>query len=164
MEHATKKEAEWLEVASLLVLITLWVICIAGYKSLPQNIPSHYNALGEPDKFSDRSSIYILPAVATVVYMMLSILGRIPGVAGFKPHGLGSRPAANYMLQTLLRTLKLATLVVFGMIILLTFQTSLGRADGLGRWFLPVVLVILLLPIVLSFFKTASFEGKSRRK
>ena len=43
-----------IELIGFLILITFWVIIIVSYNNLPEQIPIHYNGLGEVDNYSKK--------------------------------------------------------------------------------------------------------------
>ncbi|HNX58672.1 MAG TPA: DUF1648 domain-containing protein [Spirochaetota bacterium] len=67
-----------LEGTALLLLISLWTIALISFRTLPDSIPVHFSLKGIPDRFGDRSSIFILPAIATAIVVTLQILIRFP--------------------------------------------------------------------------------------
>ena len=46
-----------LEVLGWLILFVLWGYTISHYSSLPDTIPTHYNAAGEADGFGRKASV-----------------------------------------------------------------------------------------------------------
>jgi hypothetical protein len=55
----------------------------------------------------------------------------------------------------MLRYLKLIIVVVFGLISYKTIESSENQSDGMGIWFLPLILGLIFIPIVL-FIKKSS--------
>jgi uncharacterized membrane protein len=65
-----------LDVISLLLLVIIFAvtgIALYGPNPLPDRIPTHINTLGVPDAWTTRSSLEILPVIAIVVYLALSV-------------------------------------------------------------------------------------------
>ncbi|MFT6971262.1 MAG: putative membrane protein YhdT [Roseivirga sp.] len=54
----------------------------------------------------------------------------------------------------LIRLLKLALVLIFGLIVFQTIQNVLGHSDGLGAWFLPATLSLIFLPILFYIIKS----------
>ncbi len=56
----------------------------------------------------------------------------------------------------LIRILKLAVVVIFTGIVLMTYKAVFTSNNGLGAWFLPVALGLILLPNIFYFFKQSN--------
>lgn len=58
--------------------VGIWILYIAflifNWSSIPQKIPGHYNASGMIDKWSDKGSILILPIIAGIMYIGITVL------------------------------------------------------------------------------------------
>src|SRR5687767_7904517 len=65
-----------MENGSLVVLIVLWCLTIYAYINMPETIPVHFNASGEPDNFGKKSSVFFLPALSTIIFFGMSWLGK----------------------------------------------------------------------------------------
>jgi len=144
------------EVLGALFVWASWSIVNANYSSLPDVIPIHFDASGTADGFGDKSNIFALPVVSTVVFIALTILNRFPHLFNY-PAGLTLENArTQYSIATsMIRFLKLSVAIVFAMIVYFAVQNAKGETDGLGSWFLPTVLALIFLPIVYFFYKSA---------
>lgn len=60
--------------ASLGLVLLLWGYCIQAYSGLPETIVTHFNASGEPDGWGVVASIFVLPAIALGLYLLLTVL------------------------------------------------------------------------------------------
>ena len=139
-----------LETLCLIVLIILWGGTIAGYPGLPEQIPTHFNAAGEADDYGSKNSIFILPIVATLVYIGMSVLNQYPHIYNYPTTVTEKNARRLYTSVTkLMRTLKLIVTVIFAGIVYMTYRSVFMNNDGLGRWFLPTVLGLLLLPVII---------------
>lgn len=63
---------------SLLGVVIAWGVTLWSWQSLPDQIPIHFNLAGEVDGWGRRQSILNLPAVATVLPLLLWVLRRFP--------------------------------------------------------------------------------------
>jgi uncharacterized membrane protein len=142
-----------LELTGWFALLVIWVLIIVSYKNLPDIIPTHYNGAGKADGFGEKTNILILPIIATILFVGLTLLNRVPHIFNYPTHITKENAMRQYTLATrLLRNLKLYFVAIFGYIVFRTIQNAKGQAEGLGAWFLPVSLVIvsilLIYPIV----------------
>jgi uncharacterized membrane protein len=141
-------------------LLAIWVVTLTTYSNLPDTIPSHYNASGQPDGFGPKTKIFSLPIIATVIFIGLTIVNMYPHVFNYPTAITETNASKQYANATrMIRYLKVVTLVVFGMITMKTIQTANGESSGLGTWFLPLTLALFLIPI--AFFVIKSLRIKS---
>jgi uncharacterized membrane protein len=137
------------------VLLALWVWTGTSYSNLPDTIPTHFNATGEADGFGRKASIVSLPVVATLLYIGLTLLNRVPHIFNFPTPVTQENALIQYTNATrMIRSLKFILVLVFAGI---SFQT-IKQADGLGVWFLPVTLGLIFLPLI--YFVIKSFQTK----
>lgn len=76
--YVTGRWTKWLRIVAIAVTIGAVLFTLARFPLLPETIPTHFNALGEPDAWGPRSSVLILAAVATVMTAALAWLSRFP--------------------------------------------------------------------------------------
>jgi uncharacterized membrane protein len=141
------------------VLLALWDWTGTSYSSLPDSIPTHFNAAGEADDYGRKASIFGLPVVASLLYIGLTLLNRVPHIFNFPTPVTQENALIQYTNATrMIRSLKLILVVVFGGISFQTIQQANGETDGLGVWFLPVTLGLIFLPLI--YFVIKSFQTK----
>ncbi len=139
------------------VLLALWVWTGTSYSSLPDSIPTHFNAAGEADGFGKKASIIGLPLIATLLYIGLTLLNRYPHIFNFPTPITPDNALSQYTNATrMIRYLKLILVLVFAGISFQTTQQAKGTGEGLGLWFLPLTLVLVFMPLV--YFVVKSFR------
>ncbi len=130
-------------------MISIWILTIINYNSLPEIIPVHFNARGEADGFGSKVAILSLPAIAAVIYTGMTILNHFPQVFNFPAEITKENALSQYTFATrLIRFLKLTIVVIFGGITFNTIQIAKGYSLGLGVWFLPLTLGLIFLPLI----------------
>jgi uncharacterized membrane protein len=138
-----------MEIAGWVVTVGVWVLIAVNYAHLPDRIPTHFDAAGQPDAFGHKATILILPVVSTVLFLGLTLLNNYPHVFNYPTTITPDNALDAYTKATrLLRYLKLVVVFIFGMIAFKTIHTANGNAEGLGVWFLPVVLGLIFIPLV----------------
>jgi uncharacterized membrane protein len=138
-----------------LILLALWTLTITNYSSLPDTIPTHFNATGEADGFGSKVSLIALPVIATLLFIGLTVLNRYPQSFNYPTTITKDNALQQYTLATkMLRYLKLVLVLVFGGIEIITIQNATGKAAGLGTWFLPLTLVLVFLPLIYFLIKS----------
>ena len=70
-----------LEFIGLLALVALfWLTWSALYSQnrLPDRVPTHFNAAGAPNAWGSPDGMILMPAVATALYLLMSVVSRFP--------------------------------------------------------------------------------------
>lgn len=120
----------------LLILLGTAGFLALYWKHIPQEVPMHYNAAGEIDRWGSRGELLALPVIAWLLYGFLTVAEQFPGAwnTGVKVTA-ENRERVYALLGHLISTLKLLMTAMFAWIIV---QCAL--ALPLPGWFLPVVL------------------------
>lgn len=144
-----------LEFLGWMALVILWCYTFMHYARLPETIPIHFNAGGQADGFGGKPVLLVLPVVATVLFIGMTVLNRYPHLFNY-PVAID---AVNAMTQytnatRMIRWLKLMIVLVFGLLTMHVVGSVHGH--GLGPWLVPVILALVLLP--LAFFLARAFR------
>lgn len=152
-----------IETAAFVLLIVLWGITLFAYINLPQIIPIHFNAVGKPDHFGSKLTLFVLPVIGSVIYSGISFLNRCPHIFNYPVTITALNAVEQYTIATrVLRLLKLSINLLFCIIVIFTYLTSIGLVDGLGYWFLPFVLLLCMGPT--GYFIYKSLKNKTGLK
>lgn len=76
--HETGKVTQRIRLASVALVGLAAAALLVRYPSLPETIPTHFNALGEADGWGPRSSVLILALVGVAMTLGLAWLSRFP--------------------------------------------------------------------------------------
>lgn len=126
------------------------MVSIYVFVQSPDTIPTHYNASGTPDDYGNKASLFVLPLVASVLYLGMTALNKYPHIFNYMTPITADNALAQYTAATkMIRILKLVILFIFTLIVLFTHLTTKGTTNGLGSWFLPVALALLLAPLII---------------
>jgi len=146
-----------LEMLGSLAILAIWGLVISNYSILPDTIPTHFNAAGEPDDFGGKASLLVLPIMATIMFFGLTFLNKFPEIFNYPVDiTLDNAPAQYRNIQRMIRYLKMVIVWIFGSIVFRNIQIGQGIRDDLGGWFLPIVLGLLFIPLV--YFIVNSFR------
>lgn len=152
-----------IEVTSFVALVVFWLMNIFAFSTLPENIPTHYNGMGEVDSYGPKTTIFLLPVMGTVLFTFLTYIIKKPETYNYTVEITEENALEQYTNSTkLLRFMKLALLILFIIIDYETIATSKGDSDGLGKWFLPFTIALIFIPVIFSVYK--SFSKKENRK
>jgi len=147
------------ELIGWFALITIWILVVASYSNLPDTIPIHYNAVGKADGFGNKINILILPLVATILFVGMTIANKFPHIFNYPVKITEENAFRQYTNATrMMRFLKSILVVIFGLIAFKTTQSTSGNSSEPGIWFLPIILCLIFIP--LTFFIIKSFREK----
>ncbi|RYY96250.1 MAG: DUF1648 domain-containing protein [Chitinophagaceae bacterium] len=141
------------------LLLATWVAVLIGYTSLPARIPIHFNARGAADNYGPRASIWLLLALLTGVFLLLSALGRH---AHRLPRTATEPPPDMARLRLFFAWLRLSVLLVFVIDIAQLFPAVLGAAERERNWLLPLNLLLVFLPT--GWFLWTVLRGRARQE
>ena len=137
------------ELASITLLLLVWLYIIMEYPLLPKIIASHFNASGQPDGYGNKVFILFLPALSTAMYIGLFILNKYPHLHNYMVNITEANALKNYRFSTrVLRVVNFLTVLMFAYISYHIVVSAKGEVLSLGKFFLPLVIGIsVLLPI-----------------
>ncbi len=99
-----------LEAMALLALLVTWgFTCIAllGPSRLSGIIAIHFDVAGKPNGWGEASTLWFLPGVASVIYLAMTVVARIPAVFSFPtPITAESRTRLQFLARNMISWLK----------------------------------------------------------
>jgi len=143
-----------IELSSIAIILLMWCYCIINYADLPDTIATHFNGLVEPDGFGNKLTIWIIPIIATVIYVGLFILNKYPYMHNYMVNITQDNALKNYRLNTrVLRVINFLCALLMTYLTYMIVESAFGKQFNLGTWFVPIVIgVSIILPIVLVFY------------
>ncbi len=147
-----------IEAASWLAMGLLWIVIIYFFNILPNTIPVHFNAIGIADRYGDKSELFSLPIIATMIFFGITVLNKFPHIFNYLVEITPENALTQYQSATrMLRILKFVVLLIFITITLLTINVSVKKEKEINPWFTPILIGIL-------FTITAFYILKSIKK
>jgi uncharacterized membrane protein len=136
-----------LDLAGTILLIVMWCAALYIFIKLPSEIPTHYNASGEVDDYGNKAMFLILPIIAAITFFVLTRLKKFPHIFNYPVKITAYNAEKQYRIATrMIRFLKLSILLVVITIMMLTYLTTIGVTNGLGKWFVPGIIGLFLMP------------------
>jgi uncharacterized membrane protein len=146
-----------LEIAALTALICLWGLALGSYSHLPEVIPVHFNFYGKADSYGPRSFIWMLPGLATVLFGLMTAVNRHPHRFNYLARITPENAARHYARATrLMRYLKLAIMLIFGLIVVFVTFPAVGAPLHLPSWGLPLSLALVFGPVLVYVLRSFS--------
>jgi uncharacterized membrane protein len=141
----------FLDALSFALLIILFVMPITHYSALPDTIATHFDASGAADGWGSKKSIWLLPGIGLVSYLLLFFLSG-------KPHQFNyltkiTEENAEFQYRNALfmvRVVRVMVLLLFCLLVWNQIQITIGNKTGLNNIF--VILIVVLLPLTSFYF------------
>ena len=139
MKTKPSKTDRILETLGWIMLIGTLMYLIIGWSSFPDQIPAHYNAAGEIDRYGSKWEIVFIEAVMWLLYLGIGLLEKYPEIwnTGVKVTP-ANREKVYCTLRYFIKTLKLSTTLIFAFLVITSLQGS-----PLPGWFTPASLFLV---------------------
>ncbi|WP_144281779.1 DUF1648 domain-containing protein [Chryseobacterium echinoideorum] len=86
-----------------ILLIFIWVFIGINYADLPDIVPSHFTVNGNVDGESEKKAIWILPVIATFMFLLLTGVSRNPDSPLLNvPNSYRNKEKLQFLANTLL--------------------------------------------------------------
>ena len=143
-----------MEGISIVLIVLMWLYLYLEYPNLPETVASHFNSKGEPNDYSSKSVILLLPSIATLMYSGLFILNRFPHLHNYMVNITEENALKNYRFSTrILRIVNMLSMIMLAYLTYQIVQSAKSSTFSLGTYFLPIVIgTSILLPIIIIIY------------
>ncbi|MFJ5767467.1 DUF1648 domain-containing protein [Lysinibacillus sp. NPDC093210] len=142
------KYEKFLDIIGGGLFIVSIIFIISQWSTLPEEIPAHFNGAGEVDRWGSKIEVFILPGIGIVLWIFLGLIEKVPYMHNYPSRLNESNVEAFYLnSRKLCNEMKNFCLILFAVISCEIVLVALGKVNGLGWWFLPVVLIGIGIPI-----------------
>ena len=144
-----------LDILSATLLVLLIAYTIISYPELPDTIPSHFNAKGEVDGYSEKSMLWSLPIISIVLFIGLFFVNKYPHLHNYMVNITEENALKNYRFSTrIIRFTNLFIMILFGVITFSIIESAHGNTSKLDGWILPFVIGFsTILPIAIFIYQ-----------
>ena len=143
----------FLDAVGIISYITLIVYLLAQYGALPDSVPGHYNAAGEVDRWGSKTELFILPIVAAVLWVPMTILEKYPHTYNYLNLREDNFEAQYKNGKLMMNVLKNEIVLLFSWITYQNIRVAIGESEGLGAAFLPVFLAVIFGSLFIFMFR-----------
>ena len=146
-----------LNIAAFIALAVLWAQASSAYFHLPDVVPTHFNFKGEADAFGSPDSIFIGPAIGSVLFVLMTILLRYPYKMSYNVTITPENAAFHYATASrMIRYLRFSIMLLFIGIEYVTIHTAHNPEFEIGGWFIAVIMVFIHFPVFFFMIKMSS--------
>jgi uncharacterized membrane protein len=151
----------WLDAAGVGLLLLLWAVTIWLYFHLPETIPVHFNLHGEADRFGDKSSLFLQASIATGVFLLITLLMRVPHLFNYPVPVTEANAEKMYTNAVrMLRVVRIAEVLIF----FPELAGMYGRVQDPNRNIRLLWIPETLLAVALVAYFVRGVWGKSARR
>lgn len=137
------------EALSIVGLTVLFLLPLLFYNQLPERIPIHFNAAGDPDGYSGREGVWLLPGIGLVLFILLTAINRSPETFNYPTKITLENAESKYRnAMQMIRWMKLIILVMFIYLTWMMVQVGLGKTESLHSWFVWVFITVIMGTVV----------------
>jgi Protein of unknown function (DUF1648) len=125
------------------------------WSQLPAQIPTHFGISGTPDDYGAKSNLVVLPAIAMVLYGLLTAVSFFPRAFNY-PIAVTdeNRDRLQAIAVAVLGWLKAEITWAFAYITWVDIRVGLGVSGGLGWAFLPLMLGVVGVTVAIGVVQT----------
>ena len=160
IKYRPKLKIKWniwdyfLEVLSLIILASMWVYVATNYADLPEKIAHHFDLKGNPDRWGSKSIIWVMPFIATLLWILLSAINSFPHTFNYITILNEANVEYQYRLATrLIRTIKLVVLGLFFFGVY-SMKMSVSNSNNIPNINIFALLGTLMIILMLYFYLT----------
>ena len=150
-----KTKSEWFwDIIGYSFYLGSLIFLIYNWNRLPDEVPAHYNALGEVDRWGSKMELLILPIIGAFIAVLMQVLEKFPESHNY-PERLNQENAKEFYLisRKMINLLKNICLITFTLLLFESVSIALGWGYRFGVWFLPITILGAFIPIILGIIK-----------
>jgi uncharacterized membrane protein len=141
---------DWLAVG---LALACWLLVGYYYGQLPEEIPAHFNASGQPDRYDGKGILIFLPVLTTVLVAVLHFVKRIPHKFNYLVNITEENAPFEYRKAVMMmRVLSVLTAMLMLFLVYKIIQGGLGADFSLGPVFYVLIGAVTLVPMGILMF------------
>lgn len=103
-----------LEVFGAILLVIYWVYTLYLYNTITGSVPVHFDSNLNPDAFGDKSALLAKPKLATIFYVLLTVVSFFPRYFNYTVEITPENAEAEYRKgANIIRYLKITIVLIF---------------------------------------------------
>ena len=147
--HIPMSKAEIiLEIISVIAFILTWVYIIIFWSKMPSIIPTRFGS-GQATAYGSKNTLFIIPIIATIMFMLFNILARFPHVFNYRVKITAENAERQYRNgRLIIEILGMEMSILFLYIDYILIEVALKRFSNLGIQLLPVFILVLVVTVL----------------
>ncbi|MQR95848.1 DUF1648 domain-containing protein [Fictibacillus phosphorivorans] len=148
----------FLDIASIALLIVGIMSLISDWAGIPDTVPTHFNAAGDPDGWGSKSNLWILIVIGVVTWLLLTVLEKYPHIYNYFNLTEENVERQYKNARMMINVMKNEILLFFVYMTWACSKVAKGVSEGLSVWVLPIFIVGITSTI--AFFIVRSIKWK----
>lgn len=145
------------ELAGAIAILVSILLIVQFWEVLPDLIPIHFGFSGLADAWGDKVTIWIMPAVAAIIFAVLTAVSRYPHTFNYPVRITDQNARRQYLLgRDFLVWLKAEICWLFAFVVRLQILVALGNAQRFSMELLLGIIILMLATVGIYFFKAYS--------
>lgn len=144
------------DILAIGVFVLAIIYGITQWSSLPSEVPTHYNALGEPDDWGPKWMFFLPPGIGAAIWIFLYVIELKPHLHNYSTLTAENTERLYQNSMLLLNFVKNEVLLFFGYNMWNDVHVARGGESLLGIYEMPLFLVILFGTII--YFVVRTFK------
>jgi uncharacterized membrane protein len=145
---------------STLCVIAMWVYLYISWSNLPSIIPIHFGITGAPDRFGNKTSVFLLPIIASIMHILLVVLSKIPHCFNYPVSVTEKSAEVLYKIgKELILLLDMELSLMFLIILREDIRLAIGNTGGLGIGIILISMAVILGTVVYETIRMNRFKG-----
>ena len=137
----------FLEFGALIVLMGTWGYTIYHFNKLPDIIATHFDISGKPNGFGSKNTIWLLPVIISLVYILIYVLNRYPHKFNYLTKITEQNAYRQYKLASrMMRVILFNITIMFAYITFKEIDGAYTKSSALEWWFIPLLLGSTIIP------------------
>ncbi|MED1783129.1 DUF1648 domain-containing protein [Brevibacillus fortis] len=155
-----KTGSEWLwDVVGFLFFVGSILFLVFAWNKLPDEVPAHYNALGEVDRWGSKWELLLLAGIGVFIIFLMQVLEKHPELHNYPARFQESNAKQFYLhSRKIVNQIKNSCLIIFSVILLESVSIALGWGGGIGKWFLPITIIGMIVLLVIGIVKQKKIQ------
>ncbi|MBD7964968.1 DUF1648 domain-containing protein [Fictibacillus norfolkensis] len=148
----------FLDITSIALLVLGTVSLISEWAAIPDTVPTHFNAAGEPDGWGNKSNLWILIVMGAVTWLLLTVLEKYPHIYNYFNLTEENVERQYNNARIMINVMKNEILIFFVYMTWACSKVAKGDSEGLSVWVLPIFVIGITGSI--AFFIVRSIKWK----
>lgn len=144
----------FLNIAAVIAFIGALSFILINWSTLPESVPSHYNALGEADDWGSRGVIFVPLAIGVLIWVLFSILEKYPHLHNYPEINEKNVTHMYKNSMLMLNVIKNELMIIFSFSAINDVFVSKGKGSLIGAWEMPIVLGLIFGTIFVFLLRT----------
>jgi uncharacterized membrane protein len=145
-----------LEIVGLVIVLGSFFDLYVRIDTLPKIIPTHFDGAGTADGWSEKTDLFMMPAISAALWLLMVFLSRRPQMFNYPTTITDENRAVQYRNGALMMRLFAVSLpLVFAILTHSTIQIAPNANPHLDTYWIFIVLALVFAPILFFFIQSS---------